>query len=207
MKIKFNVDSKFNNGIERLANLAGYEISDSGVEVTAICGDRIGASLKDGKGTIYYRKTNHFFRELGIFVQNAKKSEEFDVTEDGTFEMTGLMVDSSRAAVHTIETCHSLMDYLALMGYSMFMLYTEDLIALKSRPHFGYMRGIYTPEDIKIIDDYGYDYGIEVIPCIQCYGHLAKYLTWDEAADIKDTSSVLLARNEKTFEFIDELLS
>lgn len=207
MKIKFNVDSKFNNGIERLAKLAGYEISDSGVEVTAVCGDRIGASLKDGKGTIYYRKTNHFFRELGIFVQNAKKSEEFDVTEDGTFEMTGLMVDSSRAAVHTIETCHSLMDYLALMGYSMFMLYTEDLIALKSRPHFGYMRGRYTPEDIKAIDDYGYDYGIEVIPCIQCYGHLGKYLMWDESSDIRDTSSVLLAREEKTFEFLDELLS
>ena len=99
MKIKFNVDPKFNKGIERLAKLVGYEISDSGVEVTAVCGDRIGASLKDGKGTIYYNKTNHFFRELSIFVQNAKKSDEFDITEDAFFETTGLMMDASRAAV------------------------------------------------------------------------------------------------------------
>ena len=207
MKIKFNVDEKFKAGIERLTKLLNYEISEEGIELCATQGDRVGAALKDGKGTIYYTKTNHFFRELSIFVQNAAKGDEFDITEDAFFETTGLMMDASRAAVQTPKTCCELMDYLAVMGYNMFMLYTEDLIALKSRPHFGYMRGIYTPEDIKIIDDYGYDYGIEVIPCIQCYGHLAKYLTWDEAADIKDTSSVLLARNEKTFEFIDELLS
>ncbi len=207
MKIKFNVDSKFQKGIERLSKLIGYEISDEGIEVCCVCGDKIGAALKGGKGTIYYKKTNHFFRELSVFVQNAAKKDEFDITEDAFFETTGLMMDASRAAVQTPKTCCDLMDYLAVMGYNMFMLYTEDLISVKSRPHFGYMRGGYTPEDIKIIDDYGYDYGIEVIPCIQCYGHLAKYLIWDEAADIKDTSSVLLARNEKTFEFLDELIS
>ena len=207
MKIKFNVDSKFKKGIERLTKLLNYEISDEGIELSAVCGDKIGASLKDGKGVIYYTKTNHFFRELSVFVQNASKKDEFDITEDAFFETTGLMMDASRAAVQTPETCCELMDYLAVMGYNMFMLYTEDLISVKSRPHFGYMRGGYTPEDIKIIDDYGYDYGIEVIPCIQCYGHLAKYLIWDESADIRDTSSVLLARNEKTFEFLDELIS
>ena len=80
------------------------------------------------------------------------------------------------------------------------------MIEMKNRPYFGYMRGKYTKEDIRAIDGYAYDYGIEVIPCIECYGHMAKYLIWDEAADIKDTSSVLLAREEKTFEFLDELI-
>ena len=206
MKIKFNVDSKFQKGIERLTKILGYEISNDGIVLCAVEGERIGASLKDGNGTIYYNKTNHFFRELSVFVQNASKKNEFDITEDGYFETMGLMMDASRAAVQTVETACSLMDYLAVMGYNLFMLYTEDIIEMKNRPYFGYMRGVYTKEDVKKIDDYGYDYGIEVIPCIECYGHMAKYLYWDEAAPIKDTASVLLAREEKTFEFLDELI-
>ena len=116
MKIKFNVDPKFNIGIKRLENLLGYEISDDGTELTAILGDRIGTSLKNGKGTIYYNKTNQFFRELSIFVQNALKKDEFDITEDGFFETTGLLLDASRNAVKTVDTVCSLMDYLAVMG-------------------------------------------------------------------------------------------
>lgn len=206
MKIKFNVDQKFQTGIKRLEKLLGYEISEEGIELTAMCGDRIGTCLKNGKGVIYYAETNHFFRELSVFVQNAAKKCEFDITEDNFFKTTGLMLDASRAAVQTVKTVCSLMDYLAVMGYNLFMLYTEDMIEMKNRPYFGYMRGKYTKEDIRAIDDYAYDYGIEVIPCIECYGHMAKYLMWDEAADIKDTSSVLLAREEKTFEFLDELI-
>ena len=40
-------------------------------------------------------------------------------------------------------------------------LYTEDTFEVNNEPYFGYMRGRYTPEDIRIIDDYGYDYGYE----------------------------------------------
>ena len=207
MKIKFNVDEKFKIGIERLKDLLGYEISNEGMPLCAVQGERIGAELKDGKGTIYYKATNHFFRELSVFVQSAAKSDEFSVTEDAFFETTGIMMDASRGAVQTVKTVCSLMDYLAVMGYNLFMLYTEDTIKLESRPYLGYMRGAYTRDDIKKIDDYAYDYGIEVMPCIECYGHMAKYLVWDEAAEIKDTSSVMLAREEKTFEFLDELIA
>ena len=35
---------------------------------------------------------------------------------------------------------------------------------------------------------------------------MEKYLTWWEANEIKDTRSVLLAREPKTFEFLDELI-
>jgi len=68
------------------------------------------------------------------------------------------------------------------------------------------MRGRYTKKELTDIDDYAFDYGIEMIPCLECYGHMDKYLIWPEAADIKDTDSVLLAREEKTFEFLDELI-
>ena len=35
---------------------------------------------------------------------------------------------------------------------------------------------------------------------------MEKYLRWSEASDIRDTSSVLLAREEKTFEFVEQIV-
>jgi len=206
MKFKFNVPVSLQTGIERLSELLGFEVSDDGMVIKAVCGDRIGAALEDGIGTIYYKEKHHFFRELGVFVQNVKEKECFDITEDGFFKTTGVMLDASRCAVPTVKTVQRMTDYLAVMGYNLMMLYTEDTVKLEKRPYFGYMRGRYTKEELRAIDDYAFDYGIEVIPCLECYGHMDKYLIWGEAAAIKDTDKVLLAREEKTFEFLEELI-
>lgn len=206
MKISFQVDAKFLTGINRLAPLLGITLSEDGIPVSAVCGQRIGASLADGAGTIYYRDTHHFFRELGVFVEHAKKETAFDITEDGFFKTQGVMFNNSENAVPTVASIQQMTDYLALMGYNMILLYTEDTIELKNRPYFGYMRGRYSKEELMAIDDYAYEYGIEVIGCLECYGHMSAYLKWGEAAPIKDTASVLLAREDKTFEFLDELI-
>ena len=207
MKLKFNVDKAFDAGIQRLAEILGYEQSTDGITVTAVEGERIGVSLKDSCATIYYNKKHYFYRALGLLVENAKKSSAFDITEDSHFTMLGVMIDTSRCGVPTVDSLKRMIDFLAVMGYNMAMLYTEDTVELEGRPYFGYMRGRYTREELVAVDDYAYEYGIEVIPCIECYGHMEKYLFWPEAGDIKDTSGVLLAREEKTFEFVEQLIS
>ncbi|MBQ8583090.1 MAG: beta-N-acetylhexosaminidase [Clostridia bacterium] len=206
MKLNFNVCPCLDEGIDRLSGILGFERGE-GMAVTAVEGDRTGVCLKEGKATVYYRKKHEFFRELGILVERARTSSEFDITEDGFFETVSTMIDASRCAVPTVKTAKRLLDYLAVMGYGMMMLYTEDVVELADKPYFGYMRGRYTVADLREIDDYAYVYGIEVIPCIECYGHMEKYLIWPEAAPIKDTAGVLLAREEKTFEFVELLIS
>lgn len=205
IKLNFLVDDEFVTGISRLADILGYEIGE-GICVRAVKSERIGVSLHDGTAVIYYREKHHFWRELGVLVENALKGE-FDITEDGYFNELSVMLDASRCAVYTVSTVKRMIDHLALMGYGMMMLYTEDLIKLENYKYFGYMRGCYTKDELREIDDYAYGYGIEVIPCIECYGHMGKYLFWREAAPIKDTSTVLLAREEKTFLFLEELIS
>ncbi len=205
MKFCLNVNEDLQIGLKRIAELLEIELG-SGITVNAVRGDRIGASLKDGVGTIYYRERCHFFRELGVFAENAKKNDSFDISEDGFFKTVGTMLDLSRGAALKIEALKKLIDYIAVMGYNMVWLYTEDLIELSGREYFGYMRGRYTAEELKEIDDYACEYGIEMVPCLECYGHMGKYLVWPEAAPIKDTAEVLLAREEKTFEFLDELI-
>ena len=206
MKLNFKVAEELMLGVTRLSSVLGYELGE-GITVSAVKGDRIGVSLKGGAATIYYREKVQFFRGIGVLLQNAKKEDEFDITEDGFFDTVASMIDAARCGVPKISTVKSLLDYLAVMGYNMMMLYTEDLVELEGYPYFGYMRGRYTVADLREIDDYAYEYGIEVIPCLECYGHMGKYLIWPEAGPIRDTSEVLLAREEKTFEFVEKLIS
>ncbi len=206
MKLNFKVEKELIAPAERLSDILGFEIG-GGIEVTAVKGERVGVSLKNGKATIYYKEKNHFFREIGILVENAKKLDSFDISEDSFFTMTGVMMDTSNYHIITVEGMKKFLDYLAVMGYNMAMLYTEDTIKLENYKYFGYMRGRYTVEEIREMDDYAFEYGIEMIPCLECYGHMEKYLVWPEAAPIKDTSSVLLAREPKTFEFLEELIA
>ena len=208
MKLNFQVDSSFTTGIDRLAPVLGYERCTEGITVEAVCGERIGLSLHDGIATIYYRDKAQFFRGLGHLTEQMKLGKtEADITDDGFFKGLSTMVDTSRCAAPTVKSVKLLLDYLAVMGYDMMMLYTEDMIELEGRPFFGYMRGRYTVDQLREIDDYAYEYGIEVIPCLECYGHMEKYLIWGEASPIKDTDKVMLAREEKTFEFVEQLIS
>ena len=205
VKLNFNIAPELMVGVNRLERVLGYEIGE-GITVKAEASEKLGVTLKNGVATIYYPRKHLFFRELGILVEKARTEDEFDVTEDGFFDVVSTMIDTSRNGVPTVATINKMMDYLAVMGYGMVMLYTEDTVALENYKYFGYMRGRYSTEELKAMDDYAYEYGIEMIPCLELYGHMGKYLFWPEAAAIKDTSEVLLAREEKTFAFVDELV-
>ena len=192
---------------ERLSKILGFEVSDHGIEVSAIKGERIGLSYSGERAVVYYKEKHQLFRGLGLLCEAMKaKKSEIDISEDSYFKTLGAMIDVSRCAVPTLKTVYETIDYMALMGYNMFMLYTEDMFELDGRPFFGYLRGRYSESDLKAIDDYAYAYGIEVIPCIECYGHMEKYLSWAEAAPVKDTDRILLAREEKTFELVEDMI-
>ena len=63
------------------------------------------------------------------------------------------MLDCSRNAVMKPEKVKEFAKYLAAFGYNALMLYTEDTYKVKNEPYFGYMRGRYTIEEVKDIDE------------------------------------------------------
>ncbi len=200
----FNVDRELMCGIKRLAPVLGFGLGE-GIAVRAELGDKLGVCKKGNCATVYYTKKHQFFRELGILTEHAS-DEEFEIFEDSYFKDISVMFNVSSGAAQTVDAFCKMIDYLAVMGYGAAMLYTEDLIELKTRPYYGYMHGRYSEEELRSIDGYAYEYGIEMIPCLECYGHMGRYLEWDEAAPIRDTGTVLLAREEETFKFLDELI-
>ncbi|KAE8264166.1 hypothetical protein A4X09_0g7041 [Tilletia walkeri] len=114
-------------------------------------------------------------------------------SEHAHFETIGTMIDCSRNGVLNVASTKFLLRILALLGYNMLQLYTEDTYKIPNEPFFGYLRGGYTFQDTKDIDDYAYMFGIELVPCIQTLGHLGQVLQWPRFLSLRDTSEVLLA--------------
>ena len=204
IQFTFQVDPQLMPGIVRMEKMLKFSQGD-GIRVIGKESSQTGVALCDGTAVITYSRKHLFFRQLGILVENAHKGA-FIHNEDTWFECISAMIDASRCSVPTVDAVKKLLDYMAVMGYSMAMMYTEDTVELENRPYFGYMRGRYTVQELRAIDDYANDYGIEVIPCLECYGHMHRYLMWGEADKIRDTAGVLMAREEETFRFLDELI-
>ncbi|MDY3030407.1 MAG: beta-N-acetylhexosaminidase [Clostridia bacterium] len=120
--------------------------------------------------------------------------------------MLGVMIDCSRNAVMKPEKVKQFAGIIRKMGYDTLMLYTEDTYEIDNQPLFGYMRGRYTMAEIKDIDRYCNDIGIELVPCIQTLAHLGRIFKWQEYKQINDCDDILFVDEEKTYELIDDML-
>src|SRR5699024_11357368 len=69
------------------------------------------------------------------------------------------------------------------------------------------MRGRYSEDELKELDDYANQFGIELIPCIQTLAHLEEFLKWDAAYHYKDTRGALLLESEQTYELLENMIS
>ncbi|UJF15601.1 family 20 glycosylhydrolase [Jeotgalibaca sp. MA1X17-3] len=116
------------------------------------------------------------------------------------------MVDNSRNAVLKVEGTKKLLRHMARLGLNLAMLYNEDTYEVKEYLYFGYLRGRYTEDELKEIDNYAFDLGIEMVPCIQTLAHLTLALQYEYAQDMRDTRDNLLVGEPKTYEFIDTLI-
>ncbi|KAL8279114.1 hypothetical protein RQP46_008572 [Phenoliferia psychrophenolica] len=126
--------------------------------------------------------------------------------ESCLFETVAVMIDCSRNGVMRVSAVKYLCRQLALMGNNVIQLYCEDTYAIKDEPFFGYFRGPYTEEELREIDDYAFDLGIEVVACIQTLGHLGQMLQWPAYNVLKDTGEVLLAESVETYNFIEKMI-
>ncbi len=119
----------------------------------------------------------------------------------------GTMLDCSRNAVMSVQSVKKWIALVADMGYNTVLLYTEDTYEVDNQPYFGYLRGRYSQKELREIDDYAVERGIEIIPCIQTLAHLKTLFHWPIYEDIHDCEDILLARDEKTYALIEDMFA
>lgn len=123
------------------------------------------------------------------------------------FSMLGIMVDLSRNLVFKVSAMQKLFRRLALLGFNTVLLYCEDTYELPGEPAFGMMRGRYTAEEIRAMDDAAAAVGIELIGCIQTLGHMGQVLRWSGTyLQITDTPGVMRVDKDATHELIGKML-
>lgn len=196
-------------GITLLAGQIGVELAEDGLQVAVSqhAGSDVEVSCSEGQASIRYSRKIHFFRAFGLLVEALREQTEFHLVEKPQFTMNGPMFDVSQGgAVLTVESVQKFLRHMALMGMDMIMLYTEDSYDVKEQPYFGYMRGRYTQEEIRALDDYSDMFGIEMIPCIQTLSHLEDVLKWNAFADIRDDRETMLVGYERTYEFVEQMI-
>jgi len=119
----------------------------------------------------------------------------------------GIMLDCSRNNVMTVEKVKEFASLIAGMGYNMLQLYTEDTYEIAGEPYFGYMRGRYTKEELRNLDAYCLNLGIELIPCIQTLAHLERISRWPAYADLFDIEDILLVDDQRVYDLIDKMFA
>lgn len=195
------------------ANMLSAEVKKELSEIASKIGGSktISVTIQEGENR-YERKGNEFSitaknkaAMIRGFMHLFRNSGDFCVTEELVFEDFGLMLDCSRNAVYSMDAVKRLIRIGALLGYNFLHLYTEDTYEVTDEPYFGYMRGRYTKEEIKELDAYAKEYGVELVPCIQTLAHLNSIFRWPAYAPINDTRDILLLEDERTYALIEKM--
>ena len=210
MKIKFlNPNENFSLAMKDFLALHGFEISDGNADITVKTEKTDNSEIRicknDDKVVFYLNKEYQLFRALTILKQLG--NTDFEYSEPVMFETCGAMFDGSQASsLMNIKSCKKMMLYLASMGYNMMMLYCEDCYEIDGEPYFGNMRPRYSQKEFRLLDDYAYSLGIELIPCIQTLGHLTEAIKRPPYAEISDRPDILMAGDERVYALIDKMI-
>jgi hexosaminidase len=197
-------------GLGLLASDYQFEMHPDGLEVqvTQRCGP-IEVTKQGESAQIYYTERIHFFRALGLLLEALRDQQsDFSMIEEPQFATNGAMFDVSQSnAVINMDTAKHLIRRMAMMGLNMIMIYAEDSYVVPEEPYFGYMRGKYTHAELRELDQYAIQFGIEMIPCIQTLAHLFEVLKWAPYADMRDDNTTLAVGREKVYAFIERLIA
>lgn len=206
--MKFNIE-KLNDNLkiilEKLSKEYNFEISKDGIvlEFEKIYSNNVVSKLYENKLNIKADDVPRFLRAFSEFLKTGR-----EINTKYNLKKMGVMIDNSRNGITNVEYTKHIIEKLAFMGHNTLYLYLEDTYKLENQPYFGYMRGGYTREELKEIDDYANLYGIEVVPCIQTLAHLNQFLYWEHIAEkYADIDDILCVGDSEVLKLIEEMLT
>lgn len=203
-------NTEWQRALALLGERYGFSLAEDGreVELTIREGKSLIISAKEDKIEVKGPTKSSVFRGFGHVVQKEKEGVlTFELEEELIFPFNGLMADCSRNGVVNMKYAKELIERLAVMGHSVFMLYMEDVYEVDEEPYFGYLRGRYSKKDIQELDAYAKEFGVELIPCIQTLAHLDQFLMWEGMAEnYLDIDNILWVRNEKVTDLLKRMI-
>lgn len=193
-------------GLAELSAQLPFAVSDTGVAVRLEQGSTFSLRRQGEEILITYARPHQFYRAASMLCDFIGSGDSL-LEQRTDYQLLSYMADMSRNAVYNIPTAKKMIRLLALCGYDSLMLYTEDTYEMPEYPYFGYMRGRFTKDELKELDDYCELFGIELIPCIQTLAHLNATLGWGAHRKMVDIDDILRvgADDSETYCFIETM--
>ena len=209
MEIKVNLlylPLELKRGARELLGQLNFIEDDLGVIVKAKKGEKFKVEKTGNEYSVTYAFPVQFYRALLILAREGTEDDySFEYTVNA--DELGVMIDCSRNAVKTVEHIKDILRHLALLGYNQIGLYMEDTFKVDGEDYFGYLRGRYSHEELKEIDDYATLFGIEVVPFVQTLAHLERIFQWPEYKQCNDIANILLIDEPRTYTLIDNIFA
>ena len=86
------------------------------------------------------------------------------------------MLDISRDRVPRLAAVRALIRLLARLRYNELLLYTEHTFRFAKHPRIGAGSGGFDADEIRSLDTFAASQGIELVPCLQTFGHMRRIL-------------------------------
>ncbi len=110
------------------------------------------------------------------------------VIEDGpSFPVRGVMLDVSRDRVPTMEHLFRMVELLASLKINHLQLYTEHTFAYDGHEEVWEGWSPITPDEVRELDVFCAERGVELAANQNCFGHLTKWLTHERYAPLAET--------------------
>lgn len=213
IKLYFDNAENLMAGIKEVATDLNFELSSTSQDAVYVAVKETNESflevfLKDGSASISYGGgKSKFYRALMLLCEAINNGKtDFDKKETPYFTQNGILLDVSRNAALNLTSLKYFIRHTAIAGLNAVSLYLEDMYEVDDLPYFGYTRGRYSKKDIKELCVYGDMYGVELIPDIETFGHLEKYLGYECTSPIRNNSRTLLVGEPATYEFLDKII-
>ncbi len=123
------------------------------------------------------------------------------------FKRFSAFVDCSRNSVMNVDALKRFIDLISKMGYNAISIYTEDTYEIEGHPYFGYARGRFSKDELKEINAYARERGVEAYANINTLAHMRSIFRWKHYAEINDCEDILLCEDERTYELIDGMFA
>lgn len=112
---------------------------------------------------------------------------EVEIEDAPAFAVRGVMLDISRDRVPTMRQMLETVDLLASLKFNHLQLYTEHTFAYAGHEEVWRGWSPMTADEVRRLDEYCREKGIELAANQNCFGHLGKWLSLPRYRDLAET--------------------
>lgn len=144
---------------------------------------------KEGPALLEAEEDAGFFYGMQTFCQFLTAPANvplFEIRDAPSMEERGYMLDISRNKVPTMETVKELVRSLAFLRYNSIQLYMEHTFQFAAHERVWASYSPFTPEEIMVLDEFCSEHFIELVPNLNSFGHLNRWLKLEEYKDMAE---------------------